>query len=186
MYSDLACLDQYLGSNWIKDKWQTWFHKNQSTTTTSTTTTSSTTTSSTTISPTTLSTTTEIVSDSSIQYAQDGLEFFKIYNDFMLAKLASKLSQTAPERQMLNSAQSTDQNTFTQITSNPTVAPFVPDFPNISENDIKVLKELQSCLKNKKNLTNLDGNIPMVQSAGIDGGVDVTDDRRGTYDNMFV
>lgn len=201
MKNDLACLDQYLGENWaqrIKDKWQMWFHKNTSTTTTSTAATTTinfpiTTTSFTTISPSTLSTntpnqTSEVISDSSIQDAQDRMEFFKIYSDFILAKLASKLSQNEHERRMLNSAQSTEQNYFPVITPNPTEAlnpPFVPDFSSISDSDIKVLKELESCLKNKNNLTNLEGNVPIIQSDGIDENLDVTDDRRGTYDNIL-
>lgn len=203
MYNDLACLDQYLGETWIKgvrDKWKSWFNKNNSTTTSTTTTTFPTTTTieTTTNSPAEIITTpptlldanipnktTEVISDLSIQDARDGLEFFKIYNDFMLAKLASRLSQNAHERRMLSSADNPDQNISSELVQGAAQTPVVPDFSKISEDDIKVLKKLDSCLKNNKNLSNLNGNVPIIKSDDIEG-TDVTYDRRGTYENIFL
>lgn len=189
MSNDLACFDQYFGENWaksFKSKWDSLFKNNQSTTTTTTTTTPVTTT--TTETPTTTTPlpdsnkTFEVISDLSLQDARDGLEFFKIYNDFMLAKLASKLSQNAHERRMLQSSQNQENNNLPPIPpppmiQNPTQAPQVPDFSKIDENDIKVLKELDSCLKNKKTSTNVDGNGRT--------DVDVTNERRGIYERYF-
>lgn len=188
----MACFNQFFGESWaksVKDKWDTLFHKNQSIITTQPTTTTSTntptTTSSTTSDPIS-NKTTEVISDLSLQDARDGLEFFKIYNDFMLAKLTSKLSQDAHERRMLHSSQNQEVNQPPMIQDLPTQAPLVPDFSNINENDIRVLKELDSCLKNKKTSTNLDGNVPIVKGNGADGTVDdVTNDRRGIYERFF-
>lgn len=188
MYNDLACLDQYFGDSWainIKDKWSSWFHKNQSTITTTTNP------ATTTNSPTTLGTTpqpisnktTEVISDLRLQDATDGLEFFKIYNDFMLSKLASKLSQNAHERRMLQSAQNQGENTLSPELLNPTQSPLVPDFTKFNENDIQVLRELDSCLKNKKTSSNLDDNVPIINTDGM-----VNDDvnaRRGIYERYL-
>lgn len=190
MYNNLACLDQFFGSAWakgVKDKWNSWFHKNESTTTPSspTPTTPTTTSSPTSISPTPLpitNKTTEVISDLYLQDAPDGLEFFKIYNDFMLAKLASKLSQDAHERQMLHMAQNPEENTV----SNPTQTPLVPDFSRINENDIAVLKKLDSCLKNEQPVTNVDGSVPITKSDDVEGTVDgATNDRRGIYERYL-
>lgn len=189
----MACFNQFFGESWaksVKDKWDTLFHKNQSTTptppTTTTTTNTPTTTSSTTSYPIS-NKTTEVISDLSLQDARDGLEFFKIYNDFMLAKLTSKLSQDAHERRMLHSSQNSDEKQPPVIQDLPTQAPVVPDFSSINENDIRVLKELDSCLKTKKTSTNLDGNVPIVEKDdGADGTVDdVTNARRGIYERYF-
>lgn len=192
MYNDLACLDQYFGDSMtksIKDKWNSWFNKNQSTTTTTSTSTTTTTTSPPTTSATTpypiVNKTTEVISDLSLQDARDGLEFFKIYNDFMLARLASKLSQDAHERRMLKSVQNEnpDQNALPPV--NPTQAPHLPDFSTINENDIQILKELDSCLKSKKSATHVDGSIGSIAKA--DGAAnDVrNDDNRGIYERSF-
>lgn len=177
MYNDIACFDRYIGENMaknMKQKWDSWFHKNQSTTTTSTTTKTPPTTSSTTQYPIS-NKTTEVISDLTLQDARDGLEFFKIYNEFMLAKLASKLSQDAHERRMLKSAQ--NQEEF----QNPTqVPPSVPDFSEINDNDIKVLKELDLCLKNKKTSTDMGGNSSILRTGDTSSGtVDGTNDSRG-------
>ncbi len=195
MYNDLACFDKYIGENMakgMKDKWNTWFHKNRTTNMTTTSTTTTTippTTSSTTTPSPILNQTTEVISDLSLQEARDGLEFFKIYNDFMLAKLASKLSQDAHERRMLKSVQNQDENigsnTLPPVFQNPVQ---VPDLSRIDENDIKVLKELDSCLKNKKTSTNWNGNVPTLKTEdGHDDGAvnEVSNDRRGIYERFL-
>ncbi|KAJ6649145.1 hypothetical protein Bhyg_04378 [Pseudolycoriella hygida] len=160
MRNDLNCLEEYFGENWVKnvkDKWNSWFKKNQSTI------------SSTANSPVQITTTTsfptstvtpftnsyeniEEVSDSRLHDAQNGLEYFKIYNDLMLAKLASRLSQDAHKQQ-------TSYDTKIQTLENSTQVPIVPDFSKFNDNDIKVLKELDSCLKMKKISTNTDSKF---------------------------
>lgn len=187
MYNDLSCFDQYFGNSMaksIKDKWDSWFHKNQSTTTTTTSTTTNPPVTSTTTPVPIVNTTTEVISDLSLQDAKDGLEFFKIYNDFMLAKLASRLSQEAHERRMLKSVknpnENSQQNAPPPVLQNPTqTPPQLSDFSTINENDIKTLRELDLCLKGRKSSTNANGNVPTVMA---DETVkDATNDNRGIY-----
>lgn len=128
------------------------------------------------------------VSTNSNQDARDGLEFFKIYNDFMLSKIASKLSENNQLRQPLTLNNEQNPTVESTRTTSKTSSPNLSKF---NENDIKILKELNSCLLKKKAVSKLDdGKVDKEVNESLDktdsvGSNDVALDTQGTYENIF-